>query len=103
MLNFGHFWAPPSPLTFHNVKNHGGGQEKPRHETKQQRNTLGAGQTMWSAGDTFTKTWLVPVKVWRCLGVMVRCLGVQVFQVFQVSGLMTFFGMMEGGPKMAKI
>ena len=27
MMNFGHFW-PPSPLTFHNVKNHGGGAQK---------------------------------------------------------------------------
>ena len=66
MLNFGHFWATPRPLTFHNDKNHGGGsaegepggiarneeQKKtthggePRHtETKQQRKTLGAGQT----------------------------------------------------------
>ena len=25
ILNFGHLGAPPSPLTFHNVKNHGGG------------------------------------------------------------------------------
>ena len=24
-MNFGHFGDPPSPLTFHNVKNHGGG------------------------------------------------------------------------------
>ena len=24
-MNFGPFLAPPSPLTFHNVKNHGGG------------------------------------------------------------------------------
>ena len=70
IMNFGHFWALlPSPLTFHNVKNHGsGGAEgepggiagneeqkktkktthrgKPRQtETKQQRKTLGAGQT----------------------------------------------------------
>ena len=25
ITNFGHFWAPSSPLTFHKVKNHGGG------------------------------------------------------------------------------
>ena len=49
MLNFGHFWAPPppSPLTFHNVKNHGGGgaeREPGELPNKQQRKTLGAGQ-----------------------------------------------------------
>ena len=31
-MNFGHFWAPPSTLTFHNVKNHGGVVQKESQE-----------------------------------------------------------------------
>ena len=43
MMNFGHFWAPlPSPLTFHNVNNHGGkenckGTKNKRKQRKQHK------------------------------------------------------------------
>ena len=68
IMNFGHFW-PLSPLTFHNVKNHGGvraegegriaGERRTKehkenntqrktktNRNEQERKTLGAGQTM---------------------------------------------------------
>ena len=97
-LNFGQ--SLPTPSTFHNVKNHGGGcakgvpriagneeqkktkktthRGKPRQtEIKQQRKTLGTGQTIRVFfGENVAgrrppmspKTRLVPVSVFWCLG-----------------------------------
>ena len=42
IMNFGHLWASPSPLTFHNVNNHGGsencqGMKNSRKQRKQHK------------------------------------------------------------------
>ena len=56
-------------------------ENQDKTEIKQQRKTLEAGHTIESvffggnvagkAGDVFTKTWLMPVSVFWCLGVLV--------------------------------
>ena len=98
MLHFGHFWAPlfsrcflphndfwpflglPSPLTFHNVNNHGGSEncqgtknkrkQRKQHKTNRKKTTKkDTGGTNKKVRVFLVKTRLMPVQVFRCLGV----------------------------------
>ena len=65
ILNFGHFWAPPSPLTFHKINNDGqsiflgrvGGGEITEKKNKREQTTFSQ------------KHGLCPFRCLGCLGV----------------------------------